>query len=106
MVQETNSCELQVGSQSVIVREMTVQQVRAFLQDAAKGGTGDVVDALLLGDCELGTLKRMCTLTDEQINELKPSELQAVKAKCQELNPDFFAMLTKLTDLAKAQPAN
>lgn len=106
MVQETNSCELQVGSQSVIVREMTVQQVRAFLQDAAQGGAVDVVDAMLLGDCELNTLKRMCTLTDEQIDQLKPSELQAVKAKCQELNPDFFALLTKLEDLARARAAN
>lgn len=106
MVHETNSCELQVGSQSITVREMTVQQVRAFLQDAAKGGTTDTVDALILDDCELSTLRSMCSLTVDQIGEMKPSELEAVKDKCKELNPHFFAMLAKLTDMAKAQPAN
>lgn len=100
MVQETNSCELQVGETSIIVREMTVQQVRAFLQSAAKGENVDVVDGLLLGDCELGTLKAMSSITAEQIDQLRPSQLQAVKAKCKELNPDFFAMLTKLQGMA------
>jgi len=106
MVHETNSCELKVGSQSVTVREMTVQQVRTFLQDAAKGVSTDTVDALILGDCELSTLRSMCTLTEEQIDALKPSELEAVKAKCKELNPHFFALLTKLTDMAKVHLAN
>tara|TARA_R110001606_G_scaffold345513_1_gene494379 strand:+ start:11009 stop:11329 length:321 start_codon:yes stop_codon:yes gene_type:complete len=106
MVHETNSCELKVGSQSVTVHEMTVQQVRAFLQDAAKGAPVDAVDSLILGDCELSTLRSMCTLTDDEMGELKPSELEAVKAKCKELNPHFFALLAKLTDMAKAQPAS
>lgn len=106
MVHETNGCELQVGSQSVFVREMTVQQIRDYLRDAAKGQTGDLVDVLLLGDCELSTMKRMCSITDAQIAEFKPSQLQEIKAKCRELNPDFFGLLTKLEGLAKAQPAN
>lgn len=106
MVHETNSCELQVGSQSVTVREMTVQQVRAFLQDAAKGVATDTVDALILGDCELHTLRSMCTLTEEQMGAMKPSELEAVKAKCKEMNPHFFALLAKLTDMAKVHLAN
>tara|TARA_Y100000780_G_scaffold226326_1_gene239973 strand:+ start:1259 stop:1579 length:321 start_codon:yes stop_codon:yes gene_type:complete len=106
MSEQTNNGGVHAGPYGVTVHEMTVQQIRDYLRDAAKGQTGDLVDVLLLGDCELSTMKRMCSITDAQIAEFKPSQLQEIKAKCRELNPDFFGMLTKLEGLAKAQPAN
>lgn len=93
----TNSRELAFGDISVTVREMSVLQVRGWLSE--EDADGGLIDLALLPECSLSDLKRMSTLTDEQINTLRPSQLREVVTLCKELNPDFFDFLRRVKEM-------
>lgn len=103
MVHETNSRELVLGDTSVIVREMTVQQVRAWLQDITLSHEFDFVSEWLIEGVSIADIKRMCTLNDEQINALQPSQLDKVATTCKELNPHFFGLLARARALDQSK---
>lgn len=93
-MQTTNSRELMLGDKSVIVREMTVLQVRewvAALQQQSE--QRDLVGEALFRDCALPDLQRMTSLTAADIDALRPSQIREVIALCKELNPDFFGLM-------------
>ena len=93
----TNSKELQLGNTSVTVRELTVLQVRNWLAEVVQPSVqSDIVDQALFGDCALSDLQRMTSLSSEQIDQLRPSQLREVIALCKELNPDFFGFMARL----------
>lgn len=94
----TNSKELQLGEVSVTVRELTVLQVRAWLAEIVEPAAAelDLLNEALFTDCAISDLKRMTSLTEEQINHMRPSELRKVIALCKELNPDFFGFMGRL----------
>lgn len=93
----TNTREIDVEGTKVICREMTVLQVRKWLADASSPADLDVVSDVLFSDCSLGDLKRMCDLSDETVDSLKPSQVQQVIDVCKGLNPHFFALLGRMT---------
>lgn len=96
-MQTTNSRELMLGDKPVIVREMTVMQVRQWLADMQQlGDQRDLIGEALLGECALSDLQRMTTLTAAAIDALRPSQLREVLAVCKELNPDFFGLMRRL----------
>lgn len=100
----TNSKEIQVGAISVVVRELTVLQVRAWLSEiseARKDGF-DPVDEAFFEECSINDIKRMTSLTEDQVNSLRPSQLREVIALCKELNPDFFGFMGRLLQAPKA----
>lgn len=93
----TNSKELQLGSISVTVRELSVLQVRAWLTELLNPQPQrDLVDEAFFTECSISDLLRMTSLTRDQLDELRPSQLQEVIALCKELNPDFFAFMGRL----------
>lgn len=95
----TNSRELTFGDISVIVREMTVLQVRSWIsEDDQDGG---LVDVVFFPDCSFSDIKRMSSLTDEQLNALRPSQLREVLEACKVLNPDFFDFRSRVETMLK-----
>ena len=98
-MQATNTREVMAGDLPVICRELTVLQVRSWLEAAGQDRTVDVVAEVLFPSCSLDSLKRMTDLTDERINALRPSQVSAVIEVCRELNPDFFALLGRLSTI-------
>ena len=97
MVQLTNSKELMIGDLSVICRELTVLQVRKWLADAGGSASLDIVSSALFADCSIDDLLRMTDLTTEAVDQMRPSQVDAVIATCKELNPHFFGLLGRLT---------
>lgn len=96
-MQTTNSREIVVDGQAVICRELTVLQVRGWLNDMVQATVEDPLDSALFADCSLGDVKRMTDLNDDRINAMRPSQLVQVIAVCKELNPHFFGMLGRMT---------
>lgn len=93
MAKVTNSREIQLGERSVIVREMTVGDVRNWLADvSADGALVNWVDDGLMGDISLRDLARMTSLKVEEMDSWRPSELQQVIDEARELNPHFFVL--------------
>ncbi|WP_305590633.1 hypothetical protein [Pseudomonas sp.] len=89
-----------VGGKEVVCRELTVAGLRKVM--AESGGT-DLANNLLFEELRLSDLPAFTTLTADDVNALRPSEVAAVIAGCKKANPDFFAMLARVRKLQ--QPA-
>lgn len=103
MIQQTNSKELLVGDLSVICRELTVLQVRKWLEDASQPAGMDTVSAVLFKDCSIDDIVRMTDLSEAAIDQLRPSQVEAIIATCKELNPHFFGLLERLATALQAK---
>ncbi|WP_311969347.1 hypothetical protein [Pseudomonas baltica] len=103
MIQETNSKELLIGDLRVICRELTVMQVRKWLEEASQPTSLDTVSAVLFKDCTISDILRMTDLTDEAIDQLRPSQVEVVIDTCKGLNPHFFGLLGRLTNALQAR---
>lgn len=96
MSELSSSRVLNLDGREVIVRELTVAGVRQMLMpDAAD----DVVGAALFEEVRLVDLQRMTSLTTEDVEALRPSQLRQVLDACREMNRDFFAMLARLASI-------
>lgn len=91
---EASGCRpIEIGGQHVIVREMTVAQVRQLMDTVTADTLGD---SLLGGALRLHDLAAMSSLTAAQIDEMRPSELEELAKVCREANRHFFEMLERL----------
>lgn len=96
MSELSSSRVLNLDGREVIVRELTVAGVRQMLMpDTAE----DVVGAALFEEVRLVDLQRMTSLSAEDVEALRPSELRQVLDACREMNRDFFAMLARLASI-------
>lgn len=93
MTDLSNSRVLNLDGREIIVRELTVAGVRQML---LPDDSGDVLGAALFEEVRLVDLCLMTSLTGEDIEALRPSQLRQVLEACRELNRDFFAMLARL----------
>lgn len=90
-----------LGEKEVVCRELSVAQVRELL---ARASPIDLVAAALFEEIALDDLPVLTTLTIEEVEAARPSELESIIEGCKEANPHFFAMLARLTTKAP-QPA-
>ncbi len=96
MSELSSSRVLNLDGREVIVRELTVSGVRQMLMPDA---TEDVVGAALFEEVRLVDLQRMTSLSAEDVEVLRPSQLRQVLDACREMNRDFFAMLARLASI-------
>jgi hypothetical protein len=96
MSELSSSRVLNLDGREVIVRELTVSGVRQMLMPDA---TDDVVGAALFEEVRLVDLQRMTSLSTEDVEGLRPSQLRQVLDACREMNRDFFAMLARLASI-------
>lgn len=82
----------------VVVRELTVGEIRQLLKSMAEVGDGDVVDHLLLEEIGLRELQLMTSLEPENLDDLAPSQLHQVYEACREVNKDFFVLRERVGD--------
>jgi len=88
----SSSRVLNLDDREIIVRELTVAGVRQMLLPDA---SDDVLGSALFEEVRLVDLCLMTSLTSEDIEALRPSQLRLVLEACRELNRDFFAMLAR-----------
>lgn len=96
MSEMTASKVVKVGEVEVIVRELSVSDVRKLMQEVSDQ---DLVSNVLFEDIRLSDLCLMTSVTESQINDLRPSQLAKLLDACKEVNPHFFGMLGRLTKL-------
>ncbi|WP_375738075.1 hypothetical protein [Pseudomonas boanensis] len=107
MAEVTNSREIRIGERRVTVRELTVAEVRQWLNDAAGKVSVDTVDAMLFEEISLPDLARMTSLDVESMGDWQPSQLREVIAAAKDLNKDFFAMRERIVSaFLPTQPEN
>ena len=92
---------IQVGGVDVIVKELTVAEVRSLLnQDIADP---DLIGDFIMGDVRFSDLVRMTSLNGEQLENMLPSQIQEVLDTCKSVNRHFFALTARLSK-AQAKP--
>lgn len=99
----TKTIEVGTGlaARAVIVRELTVGEVRAWLKRAAESTGGDLVDDGLIDEIALHDLVAMTDLRIEQLDELTPNQVRQLLAACQEVNKDFFALRERVAAVGR-----
>lgn len=84
--------EIKVGERVVLIRELTVAELRAW---AARGpaAAGSFVDDLFEDeDLTLPDLPEFCDLSGADVEALTPSELASVVEAIREVNQRFFVI--------------
>src|SRR5512143_2567255 len=94
------SRDVQIGDQRIVVAEMTLGELRAWLSDLVQVPPDLIGDELFEG-MTLAEVMRLSTLTPEAAERLTPSEIQQVVDACQEVNRHFFRLRANL--LARAR---
>lgn len=82
---------VQLGQRTVIVRELTVREVRDWIISLETGAA--IVDAggeFVWDDCSLQDLARMTDCPLEVFDDYTPSEIEPVRKIARDLNPHFF----------------
>lgn len=78
-------------SRTIVVREMTVAEIRAWIIDLETGIQPDEFLSLLNAGFSLADLPRLTDATAAQIEALRPSELERLVSIAKALNPDLFS---------------
>lgn len=92
---------VKLGARTVTVRELTVAEVRDWMVETETGAGQDPLHALVLEDCGLGDLARMCDLGTAEMEAYAPSDLAELIAASKALNPHFFRMRAALSNVAR-----
>ena len=93
-----------VGARHIRVYELTPAQMRQMLIGNRPPGDGASEDeiaryqigATLFDDITLADLALFTRTDQAELEEIPPSHLKRLVAKCKELNPDFFAALGRM----------
>lgn len=95
--------KVMVAGREVTVHELTVGEVRQWLQELTSAGERpiDVVAEELFAECSLEDLQRMSDLTLEAMDAVSPAELRKIVEAAKALNPDFFGLRGRLVALGR-----
>ena len=92
---------VQLGELSVIVRELTVGEIRAWMKRTAESSTHDLVDDTLIESSSLADLLTMSDLRAAQLDDLTPNQVRQLLDACREVNRDFFALRERVETLGR-----
>ncbi|MDF3932150.1 hypothetical protein [Pseudomonas citronellolis] len=88
---------IKVGDLDVVVKELTVAEVRQLLDQESSGDIPDVIGDSLFPDLRLADIPLLTNLTSNQLESLLPSQVQAVIEACRGVNRHFFEMTARLS---------
>ena len=98
MSELTASVVHEVNGKEVIFRELCVAEVRKVFTNES----GDTIGNALFDTLRVCDIPLFTSLTSEDIEQLRPSQLRVVVERCKAQNPDFFEMLARFrSDLAR-----
>jgi len=90
-----------LGVVSVIVRELTVTEVRDRLLADEIGSSIDPLRALVFDGFGLDDIAGMCDVSAQVLESFPPSELAELVAACQAINPFFFRVKKLLMEAGR-----
>lgn len=98
------------GDLSVLFRELTLGEIRQWVATVAanaaaesdKSGSNGVVDTLLFDEFSTSDIVLLTDLTDDDLANMAPSEIDAIYQRCKVVNARFFAMRDRLSEIGRA----
>jgi len=93
---------VEFAGRTVLCRELTVAEIRAWLLDAGKAQTAaDIIADFLFGELRFADLLRVTDVTAAELEAAYPSDIARLVAGAQEANPHFFGFARRLEGLAQ-----
>lgn len=92
------------GPVRVTVRELTVSDVRAWINESAGAGYRDPVQAAAFDGFGLDELARMLDKDAAELEEFAPSDLSQLVDVAREMNPHFFRLRSALEWAVRGRP--
>lgn len=88
---------IEVAGRTVIVRELTLAELRAHLvrMASAEGGWRDALEVYLIEGWDMADVPLFTDLTVEDLAPMRPSEIRKVMGAIERMNPDFFIFRAK-----------
>lgn len=90
-----------VDGREVIVRELTVAQIRELMDQSDKNSSVDVIDLLFSGRIPSDAVKTSTGLDAEALCRFSPSELDQIIKGVEDINPFFANMITRLSRMGE-----
>ncbi|WP_271273827.1 hypothetical protein [Aliamphritea hakodatensis] len=98
--------DVTIGEQKGVVKELSLADIRKMMKeevtqsgDDSLSGVDAVIEQLLIPGVTVPQLK---VLTEGfNFDEMRPSEIHELKRKCEEVNPDFFAIREMVQAVAR-----
>ena len=97
---------IDVGDKKVIIRELTVSELRQWIADTEEIDTNDIITLAIVDGMSLKDLRQMTNLTEDEINEMSPSTLVNIADTCKKVNASFFQMLERIKKVVPQLSAN
>lgn len=88
---------VKIGDREVTVYELTVKEVRNMAKAAEN--KEDPLANWLIEDAPLNVLAAMSSVDEESFEDWRPSEIKRLAKVCEEVNPDFFDMNRRISEL-------
>lgn len=93
-----------VGARHVLVRELTVSEVRAHLAALPDQlAHADLIGACLVDGVLLADLPRFTDLQPHEMETLTPSQIRALWEEVKTINTDFFTLMARLVQRGGVQ---
>jgi len=101
--------EIEVGGEKVLIKELTLAELRVWLAEAAGRLTVDLVDEVFADqDILVSDIPFFSDLNTEALKGLAPSEIEPLVTAIREVNARFFVIwrrrLAAVTGLPEAAP--
>lgn len=90
-----------VGVRTIRIRELTVAEVRKWLQETAAQTWRDPIHATALDEVGLDELARMTDVSAEDLEAYAPSQLAELVRVARRLNPHFFRLRDALMQASR-----
>ena len=99
---------VQLGDRDVVVRELTVAELRQWIADERAERLGAAEDLIDQGlhDVPLSLVARFTRLPVDDLRALPPSQIDRVIDAGREVNPRFFGLLGRLQAAGSALPTS
>jgi hypothetical protein len=94
MSEITTSTVHSIAGKDVIFKELSVAEIRTLMQ---RDREPDLVGNSLFTEMPLSDLPAFSSLTSEEVDALKPSQVREAIQRCKAANPDFFEWLARIS---------
>lgn len=97
--------KLTLGERNVMVKELTVAEVRAWMEsEKRREEKSDLLRDMLIDGVSFADMARMSDLSIEEMEQMLPSELQQLADACAEVNRVFFNLCARVAPLRAPGP--
>jgi len=84
-----------IDGRDYIVRELAIWEIRNWINTLSANSV-DLIDELLIENVQLSAVRQMASISDEDFEQMPPSELEKIVDAAKQVNHRFFSMVDRV----------